>query len=313
MLHVRVVSPAAVTGRLVEGLAADPGVTNLVVLRAAATRPDGDAVQFDVHASSANPVLARLGDLGLHRESSVIIETVDAAIADSHSPAAWHRRYHGERAPIWALMEARIRDGAQYAPSFFLLLVSAGVIGACGILINSQILIVGAMVVGPEYSAISAVALGIDRRDWHPVTQGLLALLAGFVLAIVVTLAFAACIRWAGHTPEAYLKGIRPVSDLINSPNLYSVVVAVLAGIVGVVAMSLSMTGTLVGVFISITTIPAAADVGVSIAFGSWREARGSALQLLLNVTLLIVTAALAMRAQRNLWRRWSQQRGSQS
>jgi uncharacterized hydrophobic protein (TIGR00271 family) len=313
MLHIRVVSPPAVTGRLTSLLTADPGVVNLVVLPRAATHPDGDAVQFDVPAGWANQVLGQLRDLGLHRDSSVIIETVDAAIADSSTYAAWRHRYHGERAPIWQLIEARIRDDAQYAPSFYLLLALAGVIGACGILVNSQILIVGAMVVGPEYSAIISVALGLEQRNWRPVGHGLLALAAGFLLAVLVTGVFAVCIRWAGHAPRAYLEGIRPVSDLINSPNLYSVVVAVLAGIAGVVAVSLARAGTLVGVFISVTTIPAAADIGVSAAFGHWREVRGSALQLLLNVGLLIIVGALTLRTQRHLWRNWSARAGSPS
>jgi uncharacterized hydrophobic protein (TIGR00271 family) len=310
MLHVRVISPAAVTARLTDGLTADPGVVNLVVIPAAAADPDGDAVQFDLLTSSANRVLGQLRELGLHRDSSVLIEAVDATMADPATHPAWDRRYHGERAPVWELMEARIREDAEYAPSFFLLLVLAGVIGACGILTNSQILIVGAMVVGPEYSAIISVALGLQQRDWRPVTRGLLVLLAGFVLAVIVTGVFALCIRWAGHTPSAYLRGIKPVSDLINSPNLYSVVVAVLAAIAGVVALALSRSGTLVGVFISVTTIPAAANVGVSAAFASWREAGSSVLQLLLNVGLLVIVGALALGAQRRLWRNWTPRSG---
>ena len=57
------------------------------------------------------------------------------------------------------------------------------------------------------------------------------------------------------------------------------------------------------------TTIPAAADIGLSVAFGSWSEAGGSALQLLLNVVLLnvvllIVVGAGGLSAQRALWAR---------
>jgi len=162
------------------------------------------------------------------------------------------------------------------------------------------------MVVGPEYSAIISVALGLDRREWPPVRRGLVALAAGFVLAIAVTLLFGLCIKAIGRTPVLYLHGVRPVSDLINSPNVFSVVVAVIAGLVGVVSLTLARAGALIGVFISITTIPAAADVGVSLAYGSWREARGSALQLLLNVGLLIVVGAVALRGQRLLWRTWA-------
>ncbi len=303
MLHVRVVSPAEVTERLVGRLTADPGVINLVVVRATATRPDGDAVQFDLARASANSVLRQLRDLGLDRRSSVIIENVDAALADGTKREAWSPSYHGEQAPVWELVEAGIHADAAYSPSFFLLLVFAGLIGACGILTNSQILVVGAMVVGPEYSAIIAVALGVDRRDPRAIDRGLLALGAGFALAIAVTYVFALCIRATGDTPKAYLHGVRPVSDLINSPNLFSVVVAVIAGLTGVVSLTLTRASALTGVFISITTIPAAADVGVSLAYRAWKEARGSLIQLLLNVGLLIIVGALALRAQRAVWR----------
>ena len=57
--HVRVVSPPDLTEQLVDVLAADSGVANLVVLTGSA-RPDGDAVQFDVLARSANSVLQQL-------------------------------------------------------------------------------------------------------------------------------------------------------------------------------------------------------------------------------------------------------------
>jgi uncharacterized hydrophobic protein (TIGR00271 family) len=184
------------------------------------------------------------------------------------------------------------------------LLAIAGLIGAVGILTNSQILIVGAMVVGPEYNAIIAVALGISQRDRSTVRDGLLALVFGFFVAIVLTFVFSVAIRASGRAPELFLKGLRPVSDLINSPNLFSVVVAILAGLVGVVSLTESRANALIGVFISVTTIPAAADIGVSLAFGSWAEARGSAVQLALNVVLLIAVGAAGLVAQRAIWRR---------
>jgi uncharacterized hydrophobic protein (TIGR00271 family) len=304
MLHVRLVSPAGLTDQVVDRLSAEPGVVNLVVLRGAASRPEGDAVQFDLTTDSANSVLRQLRALDLYRRSCVIVEPVDAVLADRSNAAVRGRSYHGDRSPVWDVVEARIRDNAEYAPSFFALLVLAGLIGACGILTNSQTLIVGAMVVGPEYSAIISVALGIDRHDRRAVGRGMLALLAGFLLAIAVTLLFALSVKWSGHTPELYRDGLRPVSDLINSPNLFSVVVAVIAGIVGVISLTLAKTGVLIGVFISVTTIPAAADLGVSLAYRSWHQAAGSLEQLLLNVGLLIIVGALAIRAQRYLWRR---------
>jgi uncharacterized hydrophobic protein (TIGR00271 family) len=205
---------------------------------------------------------------------------------------------------VWEMVEATIRGGAVYSPSFFVLLAIAGLIGAVGILTNSQILIVGAMVVGPEYGAIIATALGISKGDRDAVRDGLLALAAGFSAAIVLTIAFGVAVRAADKAPALYLHGIRPVSALIDSPNVFSVVVAILAGIVGVVSLTQSRAGALIGMFISVTTIPAAADIGLSLAFASWHEAGGSAVQLLLNVVLLIVVGAAGLSAQRAMWRR---------
>jgi uncharacterized hydrophobic protein (TIGR00271 family) len=304
MLHVRVVSPAGHTGQLMETLSAIPGVQNLVVLANGARRPDGDAVVFDVRDGAANPVFRALRELGLDREGLIAVHRVDATLDHGPVPAKRTGYLMPETAPVWEMVEATIRSGAVYAPSFFVLLTIAGLIGAAGILTNSQILIVGAMVVGPEYNAIIAVALGITKQDNRAVRSGLLALFWGFLAAVVMTLLFAVVIRGLGATPTKYLVGVRPVADLINTPNLFSVVVAVLAGIVGVVSLTESRTNALIGVFISVTTIPAAASIGVSVAYGGWREARGSLFQLLLNVVLLIGVGAAGLRAQRAIWRR---------
>ena len=302
MLHVRVVSPPGSTSELVERLSADPGVRNLVVMPGAARRPDGDAVQFDVLTRFANPVLrelrARVQDHG-----SVVIQNVDAAINGPGDPGDHSGQRYGEVPPVWEMVESKIREGGQYPLSFYALLVIAGLIGAVGILTNSQILIVAAMVVGPEYGAIMATALGLDKADGHAVRQGLTALIAGFATAVAVTLIFGLLIRWSGETPRLYEAGVRPVSDLINSPNVFSVIVAVLAGVVGVVSLTESRANALIGVFISVTTIPAASDMGLSVAYGSWTEARGSTFQLLLNVVVLVAVGALGLGLQRSIWR----------
>jgi uncharacterized hydrophobic protein (TIGR00271 family) len=303
MLHVRVVSPATRTESLTDVLAAAPGVHNLVVRAGAARRPPGDAVQFDVRDAAANPVLAALRDLGLDRDGVICVERVDATLTSSAYRVADHGALRREKAPVWEMVEAVIREGEAYAPSFYVLLAIAGLIGAVGLLTNSQILIVGAMVVGPEYNAIMGVALGITKRARAEARDGLLALGGGFLAAIVLTLLFGLAVRASGKTPEAFLRGVRPVADLINAPNIFSVIVAVLAGLVGVVSLTESRANALIGVFISVTTIPAAASVGISIAYSSWREARGSAFQLLLNVVLLIVVGAVGLRTQRAIWR----------
>jgi uncharacterized hydrophobic protein (TIGR00271 family) len=304
MIHVRAVSPSQTTPRLLEELDGCTGVVNLIVLPGAARSPDGDFLQFDVITADANRVLSRLRALELDRHGMIVIEPVETAISDLAARVeAREPRLQGF-SPVWDQVDARIQAMGAYPPSWFVLLAIAGLIANVGILTNSQILVVGAMIVGPEYGAIASVALGITKREWRPVKDGLRALCLGFLVAVVASFSFGLVVRGFHLEPRAFMLGIRPVSDLINNPNFFSVAVAVLAGIVGVVSLSESRASTLIGVFVSVTTIPAAADLGLSAAFQSWREARGSFFQLLLNVVLLIIVGAAVLVVQRRVWRR---------
>ena len=54
--------------------------------------------------------------------------------------------------------------------------------------------------------------------------------------------AFALLIRVLGLEPTAFRLGIRPVTNLIDNPNIYSLVVAILAGIAGIVSLTYART-----------------------------------------------------------------------
>jgi uncharacterized hydrophobic protein (TIGR00271 family) len=304
VIHLRLVSPPDVTGTLLPLLRSEPGVMNLTVLPGAVSHPDGDAVQFDVVQGAANGVIERLRDLELDRRGSIVLENVDTSISTRADRAAARRGRYQQFTPVWAEVEARVAHEGTFPPSWFALLIIAGLIGSVGILTNSQILIVGAMVVGPEYGAILSIAFGVTRRRLAQVRHSAGALVLGFTLAVAGALLLALVVRGAGLEPNAYALGIRPVSNLIDTPNWFSFIVALLAGVVGVVSLTEARSSTLIGVFISVTTIPAAADIGVSLAFGGYSESWGSAVQLLLNVTVLAAVAVVGLPAQRAIWRR---------
>ena len=309
MIHLRVVSPPETTDALVPALRSEPAVMNLTVLRSAVSNPDGDAVQFDVLQGAADEVIERLRHLGVEQRGSIVLENIDASVSALADSVSARRTRFQQFRPVWAEVEARIRLGGSYPPSWFGLLTIAGLIGAVGILTNSEILIVGAMVVGPEYGAILSLAFGVNRHDRTRVWHAAAALVIGFTLAVAGALLLSLLIRWTGLEPKAYALGIRPVSSLIDTPNWFSFIVALLAGVVGVLSITEYRSSTLIGVFISVTTIPAASDIGVSLAFGSGSEAWGSTLQLLLNVTVLTAVAIAGLPAQRAIWRRATRRR----
>jgi hypothetical protein len=71
-------------------------------------------------------------------------------------------------------------------------------------------------------------------------------------------------------------------------------------------SLTTAKPSALVGVFISVTTIPAAANIGVAAAYQNMAETRGAALQLALNLTTMTIAGLATLAVQRLAFvRRW--------
>jgi hypothetical protein len=57
-------------------------------------------------------------------------------------------------------------------------------------------------------------------------------------------------------------------------------------------------------VFISVTTVPAAADMAVSLALGGGQEFRSAAIQLGVNLAGILIAAVTTLGVQGLIWRR---------
>jgi uncharacterized membrane protein len=159
------------------------------------------------------------------------------------------------------------------------------------------------MVAGAEYGAILSLVFGVTHRDASRVARSAAALAIGSTLAVLAALLLSLVVRWAGLATVAYTLGV-PGLQPDRRPNSFSFLVAALAGVVGVISLTEARSSTIIAVGISVTTIPTASDIGVSVAFGSWTEAWGSAVQLALNVSVLTAVATLGLPAQQALWQR---------
>ena len=146
-------------------------------------------------------------------------------------------------------------------------------------MLDSQILVIGAMVLGPEFVAVAALGLGLVRRRFSLCYFALRTLLVGFAVAIAIT----AWQRWPPAPPDGSSPRTSPGRDpdgIHLHPDKWSFIVAVIAAAAGVLSLTSAKVGGLSGVFISVTTVPAAGNVALGLAFGLGTEVRGSALQL---------------------------------
>lgn len=308
-MHVRIVSPAHRTESLLVALATVPNVVNLVVIEGAARQPVGDVVLLDVPPELANDVVALLRARGIDRQGSITIErhgTVLSTAADSAMAAA---PGSSSEAVIWAEVEARSRGEIELTVSFVLMLVLATLIAAVGILTDSPILVIGAMVIGPEYGPVVGVALGVFRRNRDHATTAARTLLVGMAFGVIAPFLFALGVRAVGGTPALYASGARPLTQFISHPDGWSVVVAILAGLAGTISLTQARPSALVGVFISVTTIPAAANIGVAAAYGRGDEAWGALSQLALNLALIVTAGAVTFAVERWVDRRMHRRR----
>ena len=296
MLHMRVIAPSEVTPGLIDTLLTFDAVHNVVTMPGAVRRPDGDLVQFDVASEGANEVITALRHLNLHRCGSIAIEAVDTAISDAAEQSERLSVGDPSEAVVWEEVEARVRSESSVSFSYLAMMTLAVMIGAVGVLTDSPVLVVGAMVVGPDYGPLAGLSFHLFRKRYRRALSAVGAVLAGYVVAMMGALVLALGVRWFGEIPAAYTNGVRPLTSFIARPDGWSIVVAVLAGVAGMLAHLEARSGVLVGVLISVTTIPAASNVAVATAVGSWREAQGAGLQLVLNQVVLVFIGWLVLR-----------------
>jgi uncharacterized hydrophobic protein (TIGR00271 family) len=304
MIHLRIVSPSDLTEQVMENLTRTESVINIIRLEAAAQRPDGDVILCDVAREDASVVIDDLKALGLYERGSIALEQIDTAI--SRAAVEAERRAPGlpSDAVVWEEVEQHTSENVELSGVFLLFMVLAALIAAVGIYLDSEILIVGAMVVGPEFGPIAGFCVALVQRRRVLAVRSGVALAAGFPLAITAVFLASLVFKATELTPADFTAEDHSVANLISSPDAFTVIVALCAGAAGMLSLSTAKSGALIGVLISVTTIPAAANVGVAAAYGDRDGWTGSLAQLALNLVSIVVAGTLVLTVQRLLYAR---------
>ena len=302
LIHFRLTMPASLTDRVTHVLLGRAWVTNVTLERGASLEPKGDLVECDVAREKAGAILTELRGLGLHQRGGIVLSTPTGAPFRAAERLEASAPGHPDDAVIWEAVEAQAEAGSIPTVSFHVFLVLAVALAAIAVITDSAVLVVGAMVVGPEYSAVAAASAGIALRRWDVLAHGLRLLVFAFAFAIAVITAISAVGRATGFISLEEITRPRPNTGFIWHPDQWSFVVALLAGAAGTLALTLSKTATMVGVFISVTTVPAAGNLALGLAFQDGTEIRGSAAQLVINIVGMVVAGAVVLLVMRWCW-----------
>jgi uncharacterized hydrophobic protein (TIGR00271 family) len=274
----------------------------VVHLHAASKKPEGDVILCDVAREDASVILSDLKELDIPRLGSIAIEHIDTAISDAAVAAEKAAPGLPSDAVVWEEVEARTSEQTELSFSFVLFMIAAMQIAAVGLILDQPILIVGAMVVGPEFGPLAAVSVALVNRQAPLARRSLLALAVGFPAGIVVALLTTLVFIGIDVFPQNFREAQHPFTEFISDPDFLSFFVAFVAGSAGVLSLTSAKSGALVGVLISVTTIPAASNVGVAAAYGQWSDAGGAALQLAINLAGIVASGVLTLFVQRRYY-----------
>ncbi|MFI7588153.1 DUF389 domain-containing protein [Spongisporangium articulatum] len=309
MIDLRIVVPGPMPPAVLDLLEAEPRVAHVVLLTGTSFcgpgLDRGDTLICLVAREAASDVIAQVRAAGLHTEAGIVIEEVEAV----DSPAAARAERAAPGAPedgiVWDVVRRRAADDARLSWSYFAFLTLATAIAAVAVITDSPILIVGAMVVGPEFGPVSAIAVGLVLRRRHLLAGAGQLLLIGFAVAILLVAVLAVLARAADWVSAADVLAPRPQTGFVWRPDRWSVVVALLAGAAGVLSLTAGRGNALVGVFISVTTVPAAGNLALALAFVDQprmvAEIGGAATQLGVNLLGMVVAGAVVLAVQRVL------------
>jgi uncharacterized hydrophobic protein (TIGR00271 family) len=304
VIHLRIVARQGKTDHVLELLERSGSVCNVVLLTGAVLDPAGDLILADVAREDASVVISDLKELGVARDGAISLDEIDSQISEHAKLAVEHARGAPADAVVWEEVEAHTNEQVELSATFLAFMVIATLLAAVGVYQDSPILIVGAMVVGPEFGPLAGFCVAAVQRRGALALRSARALAVGFPLAITAAYLATLAFRATGLFEDNFNQEGHSISNIIADPDFFTFFVAACAGTAGMLSLSTAKSGALIGVLISVTTIPAAANIGVAAAYQDWSSWRGSMAQLAINLGSIITAGSAVLYLQRWLYRR---------
>jgi len=245
--------------------------------------------------NAVEPVLESLRDAGLDDDAFTVV--LEANTVVSRRFEKLQETYADERDEDRIAKDELVASAASLAPglrTYVLMTVVSAVIATAGLLLDSPAVVVGSMVIAPLVGPAMAASVGTVVDDAEMFVRGVRLQVLGLLLAIGSAFVFAFLVRQVHLVaPVADITAIPEIRERV-APDFLSLVIAVGAGVAGIVSLTTGVSAALVGVMIAVALIPPAATVGIGLAWGQPLVSLGAGVLVLVNV-LSINLAALVV------------------
>src|SRR5262249_37245733 len=190
------------------------------------------------------------------------------------------------RASVGAAVPGQARVRARAPARFLALRPAAGVIAGLAVINDSPTLIVGAMAISPDLFPVTAACTGIVFRRARLFARGLGALIVGLLVTGALATAVGAFFDGFDLLPRGCK--LTAFSAAQTHVNATTILVALAAGVAGMLAVE-TRASAAVGVAISVTTIPAAAYLGVALGIGEFSRSLSGLGVLGANIAMMLL------------------------
>jgi uncharacterized hydrophobic protein (TIGR00341 family) len=258
---------------------------------------DASIVYFPTPAGAVEEMLDDLSDAGLEDGAFTIVIEIETATTPNFDELEG-RYTQGPEGEV-GLSHAELRNEAQEltpeTPMFVVFGILSAVLAAAGLLLGSPIVIVGAMVVSPFAGSSLSASVGVVSGNVESTLKSLRSQLLGLAVAIGSATAAAFVFRWGYVVPPTLDVSRIAVVGSFSTPVLLTLVIAIVAGGAGALALSADLPSAIAGVAVAAAIVPAAAVTGIGIVWTQPLLALGAFALLLVNVVFINLTAFVAL------------------
>lgn len=259
----------------------------------------GFIAQIPVPSGAVDPVLELLYDAGLPESTMTMVTEIQRANVENAEDLTeeFVDRPRGEAGVAYPQLRERADDLKPETRTYIAFAALSAIVAVGGLLLNSPIIIVGAMVIAPFAGSTLSASVGWVLGDRDMITDSATSQTIGLVIAFVGAVAMSYLLQQTGFVPRSLvITRIDQVSAFLT-PNLLTLAIAIAAGIAGALALATDLPVSIAGVAVAAAIVPAAATAGIGAVWGEPVVVLGATVLLLMNVVFINVAAYLALTA----------------
>lgn len=255
-------------------------------------------VEFPLPVGAVEEILDEVREQGIDVGKYTVVTPLETATTQHLSEL---EESMDESSGVKRISHAELRVEAQnHKPNirtFIILSTLSAMVAAAGLLLDSAIVITGAMVLAPFLSMIVSGSVGLTIDDRSLIVESMTHQPMGLGMAILGGGVAGFIFKYIGVIPAGLsLRALGQVTNF-STPNALIVSVAVIAGVAVALTIAADIASAFAGIAVAAAIVPSAATVGLGLVWLAPSIAFGALVLLLVNVATINIVSFLTFLA----------------